>query len=153
MTGRFDRGLSPAELAAFWNSVVFYNYIPVIAGNKPGDRPPEHLWEGRTPHLFFGLVKRREAEIILVCGRELWRKKAHQKAKKAAYRVGARPFEAHEINWSPEWGAVATHILHPSGSRGWGYEENVPPVDYLFAEMNRRRLAKGIDPVATWRLA
>ncbi|MBY3575487.1 hypothetical protein HFN65_31605 [Rhizobium laguerreae] len=153
VTGRYERGLTAVESKQFWDSVVFYNYIPVIAGNKPGDRPPEHLWGGKTPQLFFDVVKRREAEIVLVCGRELWRKKPHQKAIKAAYKVGERPFEAHEINWSPEWGAVAAHILHPSGYRGWSYDENTPPVQFLFEELNRRRHAKGIATVPTGRLA
>ena len=36
----------------FWNSVVFYNYIPVVAANEARQAPPEELWHGETPRLF-----------------------------------------------------------------------------------------------------
>ncbi|GEC31685.1 hypothetical protein EFR01_18560 [Sinorhizobium fredii] len=145
VTKRLISGLTRDQSAAFWHSVIFSNYIPVIAGNKPGDRPPEGLWNGAAPHDFIENVKRTEAEIVLVCGTELWRRKPVHKAISTAYKAGGRHYEAHEINWSPEWGAVAAHIPHPSGSRGWSYKRCVPVVDYLFNVLNERRLAKGLQ--------
>lgn len=68
---RLDRGLSDAEKTAFWNSVVFYNYIPVIAATKVGERPQEAFWHGRAPEQFYEIAKQREVEIILVCGTQL----------------------------------------------------------------------------------
>ncbi|WP_200945947.1 hypothetical protein [Rhizobium sp. Leaf391] len=145
VTKRLNNGLAPEQSAAFWHSVIFSNYIPVIAGNRPGDRPPEELWNGEASHEFVANVKRTEAEIVLVCGTELWRRKPVHQAISAAYQVGARHYEAHEINWSPDWGAVAAHIPHPSGSRGWSYKRCVPVVDYLFTVLNERRFATGLQ--------
>lgn len=145
VTKRFSSGLMPEESAAFWHSVIFRNYIPVVAGNKPGDRPPAALWNGAASREFVANVQKAEAEIVLVCGTELWRRKPVHKAISAAYQAGDRHYEAHEINWSPDWGAVAAHIPHPSGSRGWSYRRCVPVVDYLFAALNERRAAKGLS--------
>ncbi len=144
VTKRLSDGLTREQSAAFWHSVIFSNYIPFIAGNKPGDRPPQELWNGAAASEFVENVKRTEAEIVLVCGTELWRRKPVHKAISAAYRAGTRHYEAHEINWAPDWGAVAAHIPHPSGSRGWSYKRCVPVVDYLFTVRNERRLARGL---------
>ena len=64
--------LTQDESVAFWRSVVFYNYIPVVGATRPNERPPERLWGGDTPDLFKAVVRRTEAEAILVCGTELW---------------------------------------------------------------------------------
>ncbi|HEY5794983.1 MAG TPA: hypothetical protein VIU82_08195 [Bosea sp. (in: a-proteobacteria)] len=141
VTKRLDAGLTREESSAFWHSVIFANYIPVVAGNVPGDRPSEAMWQGAAPLEFLGNVQATEAEIVLVCGTELWRRKPTHKAIPAAYQAGGRHYEAHEINWSPEWGAIAAHIPHPSGSYGWSYKRCVPVVDYLFAVLNERRAA------------
>ncbi|TBD89432.1 hypothetical protein [Rhizobium ruizarguesonis] len=151
VTRQLGQSLDRIGRESFWNSVVFANYIPVIAARKPKQRPPSHLWDGAAPQLYRELVKRVEAEIVLVCGRQLWRKKPHDIAIKGAYKVGERPFEAHVINWSDSYGAVATHILHPSGSFGWSYEENLPPIDYLFRVIDERRAVHGTAPVRDFR--
>ncbi|KNY14380.1 hypothetical protein AKG11_24600 [Shinella sp. SUS2] len=145
VTKRLHDGLTQEQSAAFWHSVIFSNYIPVVAGNKPGDRPPEQLWNGSASHEFVANIQRTEAEIVLVCGTELWRRKPIHKTISAAYQAGPRHYEAHEINWSSEWGAVAAHIPHPSGSHGWSYKRCVPVVDYLFAVLNERRAEKGLQ--------
>lgn len=145
VTKRLHDGLTQAQSAAFWHSVIFSNYIPVVAGNKPGDRPPEELWNGSASREFVANVQKTEAEIVLICGTEVWRRKPIHKTIPAAYQAGPRHYEAHEINWSPEWGAVAAHIPHPSGWRGWSYKRCVPVVDYLFATLNERRAQKGLQ--------
>ncbi len=142
VTKRLHEGLSREQSASFWHSVIFSNYIPVVAGNEPGDRPSHELWNGSAPHEFVANVQKTEAEIILICGTELWRRKPIHKAIHAAYQAGPNHYEAHEINWSPGWGAVAAHIPHPSGSRGWSYNRCVPVIDYLFAVLNERRAEK-----------
>jgi hypothetical protein len=153
VTRRLDQSLDRDGRAAFWNSVVFANYIPVIAANKPRQRPPAYLWDGEAPYIYRDLVRAIEAEIILVCGRQLWRKKPHDVAVMLSYAIGDRPFGAHEVNWSDSCGAVATHILHPSGSFGWSYEENLPPVDYLFRVIDERRAVHGVEAVRSFREA
>lgn len=150
---RFSEGLTKQERHDFWHSVIFSNYIPVVAGSGPGDRPSEELWNGVAGPEFVENVKRTEAEIVLVCGTELWRRKKFHHAIPAAYRVAERAYEAHEIRWSDDWYAVAAHIPHPSGSRGWSYERCNPVIDFLFSSMNTRRLAKNIGSATplTWR--
>lgn len=140
---RLDRGLGESEKAAFWNAVVFYNYIPVIAASKVGQRPLEAFWHGRAPGQFYEVARHREVEAVLVCGTQLWRKKHFDRATKDAYQAAGRGFEAHEIQWSEKYGAIAAHIPHPSGSRGWSYERSLPVRDFLFSELDRRRLQHG----------
>ncbi|MCK8779115.1 hypothetical protein M0654_03860 [Rhizobium sp. NTR19] len=153
VTGSRDKPLTREQSDAFWRSVVFYNYIPVVAASKPNSRPLPEMWEGDTPRIFFDAVKRSEAEIILVCGRDLWRRKKHHVTIPAAYNIAGRSFEAHEINWSDNYGAVAAHILHPSGSRGWTFDANVPVVNYLFDELGRRRQVRGEPTLPDWKSA
>lgn len=150
---RFSEGLTKQERHDFWHSVIFSNYIPVVAGSGPGDRPSEELWNGVAGPEFVENVKRTEAEIVLVCGTELWRRKKFHHAIPAAYRVAERAYEAHEIRWSDDWYAVAAHIPHPSGSRGWSYERCNPVIDFLFSSMNTRRAMQDIAPAVpfTWR--
>ncbi len=149
---RFSQGLTRDERHEFWHSVIFGNYIPVVAGQAPGDRPTEEMWTGDAGPKFIEDVKRNEVEIVLVCGTTLWRRKTFHHAIPSAYTVGARAYEAHEIRWSNDWYAVAAHIRHPSGARGWSYEPCNPVVDYLFRSMNERRAARCIAPARplTW---
>lgn len=150
---RFSEGLTKQERHDFWHSVIFSNYIPVVAGSGPGDRPSEELWNGAAGSEFVENVKRTEAEIVLVCGTELWRRKKFHHAIPAAYTVAERAYDAHEIRWSNDWCAVAAHIPHPSGSRGWSYERCNPVIDFLFSSMNTRRTMQDIAPAVpfTWR--
>jgi hypothetical protein len=152
---RFSQGLNRAERENFWHSVIFSNYIPVVVGNGPGERPTEELWNGSAGQEFIENVAKTEAEIVLVCGTELWRRKKFHHAVPAAYHVGQRAYEAHEIRWSEDWGAVAAHIPHPSGSRGWSYERCNSVINYLFASMNQRRAKIAVDPAipSTWTKA
>nr|WP_298099397.1 hypothetical protein [uncultured Shinella sp.] len=145
VTKRLHDGLAREQSAAFWHSVIFSNYIPVVAGNEPGDRPSEALWNGAASREFVANVQKTEAEIVLICGTEVWRRKPIHGTISNAYQVGPRSYEAHEINWTPEWGAVAAHIPHPSGSRGWSYKRCVPVIDYLLEILNERRAEKGLQ--------
>ena len=91
VTMRLSAGLTKEQSAAFWHSVIFSNYIPVIAGNRPGDRPPEELWNGSASSEFVENVKRTEVEIVLVCGVELWRRKPSHRVIPGAYQAVGRP--------------------------------------------------------------
>lgn len=148
LSRRLQRGLSSGERNDFWNSVIFYNYIPVIAAQKPNERPQDWMWEQDAPRAFRKVVKATEAEIILVCGTTLWRKKVFDVAIPDAYHAAGRGFEAHEVNWSGTYGAVAAHIPHPSGSRGWSYDRSLPVRDFLFEELRRRRNIRNEPPIS-----
>lgn len=138
--------LTQAESVAFWRSVVFYNYIPAVAANRAGQRPPEGLWSGATPDLFRAVIRRTEIEAILVCGAELWRHLPSALPIITPYEAGGEQWDGREFEVAGDWRAVAAHIPHPSGSRGWSYERCRPVVDFLFKRANELRAEKGILP-------
>lgn len=134
--------------ADFWDSVVFYNYIPVVAANKSGQRPPEELWHGEAPSLFLDVVKRIEAEAILVCGTTLWRRMVSGLVEnESAYSAGGRYWRDREYEVALPYRAVAVHIPHPSGSRGWNYERCLPAIKHLRSRVNEIRTETGIEPL------
>jgi len=71
VSGRSWAEASPAERQAFWDAVLFYNYVPVVVGTKPKQRPTEAMWRrGAAP--FLQLLEERRPQAILVCGYGLW---------------------------------------------------------------------------------
>ena len=71
VSGRPKWQLSQGELQATWNSIAFYNYIPVFVATESRVRPDHEMFElGREP--FARLVKELAPDAILVCGFELW---------------------------------------------------------------------------------
>lgn len=143
LAGR-GKGKAPSP-EAFWSSVIFQNFVPVIAGRKPKDRPASWMWEGRAHDDLRRTVKEKEVEIVLVCGTELWRKKPFDIAFKDAYEAAGRTFEAHELTYADTFNALAAHIPHPSGSRGWTYERCEPAVRFLLGSINDRRRAADVQ--------
>jgi hypothetical protein len=132
----------------FWHSVVFYNYIPVVAANKPRQRPTEELWYGQTPHLFSDVVKRVEAEAILICGTELWRRMPIGLAERQnAYQAEGRGWREREYEVALPHRAIAAHIPHPS-SWGWKIERCKPVIQHLRARTNDIRRELGIESLA-----
>lgn len=85
LTGRWDMERDGAQSKEFWDCVVFQNFVPVIAGRRPKDRPAKAMWVGRAEDDFRVNLKRHEVEIVLVCGTELWRKKPFDVARSDAY--------------------------------------------------------------------
>jgi hypothetical protein len=69
--GRRWADTTPTERQAFWDAVLFYNYVPVVVGTQSKQRPAEDMWrDGAAP--FLRLLEERRPEIILVCGYDLW---------------------------------------------------------------------------------
>ena len=134
------------ESFAFWNSVVFYNYIPMIVGNKPRDRPRDDMWLGETPKRFMDIVRTREIEAILVCGKELWWHLPAGLPGAAQYQSIGKIHESREYEVGLPYRAVAAHIPHPSGF-GWKYEPCRPVVDLLYHQANSIRSETGEDPI------
>ena len=129
----------------FWHSVVFYNYIPVVAANKPRQRPPEELWHGDAPRLFGEVVKRVEAEAILVCGVDLWRGTPIGLIERQdAYQAGGRGWREREYEVALPHRAIAAHIPHPSGW-GWKFERCEPVLQHLRTRVNDIRQELGVE--------
>jgi hypothetical protein len=134
----------PPSPEAVWSSLVFLNFVPVIVGSKSRDRPAPWMWEGRSHEVLRRTVKNKEVEVILVCGTELWRKKPSDVVFPASYAAAGKTFEAHELTYADQINALAAHIPHPSGSRGWTYERCEPAVQFLLRSINDRRRGAGL---------
>jgi len=63
--------LAEGPRQAFWNQVAFYNFVPVIVGPGPRDRPSEAQWSLATEP-FCNVLTELEPHAILVLGKELW---------------------------------------------------------------------------------
>jgi hypothetical protein len=144
LTGCLPKGKAPSA-EAIWSSLIFQNFVPVIAGKKPKDRPAPWMWKVQAHDDLRRTVKEKEVEIVLVCGTELWREKPFDIAFPDAYAAAGRTFEAHELTYAETFNALAAHIPHPSGSRGWTYGRCEPAVQFLLRSINGRRRAAEVQ--------
>lgn len=101
---------------AFWDSVVFFNYIPFVAANRARQRPLPEMWEGAAPENFRARIREHEAEAVLVCGTELWRKLPVTTGALRRYPARGRDWDARDYEVAHPYYAVAAHIPHPSGA-------------------------------------
>jgi hypothetical protein len=138
--------VTQAEMIAIWNSVIFYNYVPRIAANGPGQRPPRELWYGDAPNLFMELIKKREVEAILVCGDDLWNHLPPGLEGAPSYILNSADRRTRMYPITGPYQAVAAHMHHPSTGGGWAYARWRPVVDFLFAEVSRQRAVQGTAP-------
>lgn len=127
VTGERQNDWSDARVRAFWNSVAFYNYVPVFLAK--GKRPKVAEWRaGREPlHEALALIK---PDAMIVCGLDLWwyvmdalpGGEAANPSKRDLAQVGS---------------ARAVRIPHPTGSwgpNGYAYEAARSLVEPLLAE-------------------
>jgi hypothetical protein len=137
-----SRSWSPYDV---WSSVVFYNYVPVVAANRPRQRPPEALWHGAAPRLFGDVVKKVEAEAILICGVDLWRRMPIGLIERQnAYQAGGKNWREREYEVALPHRAVAAHIPHPS-SWGWTFDRCQPVLRHLRTRANEIRQELGVE--------
>ena len=139
-----DAGGEPKlyEPEALWSSIVFYNFVPVIVGQRPKVRPTGEMWEaGAKP--FLHVLKECEAEAVLVLGKELWHKMpvSHEPARYFDFEKSSRAARRYFLHGSAErspYRVTATYIDHPS-SFGWESGRWRPVVDYLLASIEEDR--------------
>lgn len=103
---------SLADKAEFWNSVAFYNYVQVSAGNGPRIAPAGESWD-TSAMAFKEVLEDLSPHFILVLGDRLW-----SRLPKLGQIAGA------EVNGAPRsstWlfpfikgAALAYGIKHPS---------------------------------------
>lgn len=65
------------ELAMFWDSVAFYNYVPVLVDGRPSaiggnNRRPEASMFAAGAGPFREVQARLKPDAVIVCGLELW---------------------------------------------------------------------------------
>lgn len=129
--GLAARSFSSSSSSDFWHSIVFYNYVPYVAANRPRQRPPEWMWGGAAPALFASVLKEVRPQAVLVCGTELWRRMPVGLGERLdAYQAGGRAWREREYEVELPARAMAAHIPHPS-SFGWSYARCLPVMDHL----------------------
>ncbi|WP_162559727.1 hypothetical protein [Methylobacterium radiodurans] len=124
--------LTQTESVKFWQSVAFYNFVPMIAANKPRQRPPAQLWVGDAPRLFLEVVRELQPEGILVCGSDTWHHLPPGIPSDRRYQSSEQWWSTKEFDTGAEHPAIALPIHHPS-KPGWSYGPCVPILDQLFA--------------------
>ena len=62
-----------AERRAFWDAIMFTNYIPVSVGKGANADPSEEMWEAAVPR-FAQLIKTYTPDLLVVLGHGLWQR-------------------------------------------------------------------------------
>ena len=137
---------------AIWSSVMFYNYVPVVVANSPGVRPTPEMWAGGQEP-FLKVIEQNEVEAVLVLGKQLWDNMppSDEPATTFDFEGSQKWVRRYLFHGRPERGlqrVIATHINHPSGSRGWTGARWLPVVDHLFDEVRRER--ESLKHVVGW---
>jgi hypothetical protein len=104
VAGRKKWEMTAEEIRAVWDSVVFYNYVPVYAAPGPRASPTNEMFEmGAAP--FETVVERYRPEVIVVCGDRLW-----------WWLLKGRKFEKdpYSLGTFQIGGALAMRMKHPS---------------------------------------
>jgi hypothetical protein len=107
-----------------WNSLVFYNYIPVVLTDGPRkEEPTREQWAAGCDY-FFKVMMDREAEAVIVLGDRLWHN----------MEASHEPFETFDVNGRERWlrryflhgsaerspyRTLTAHVPHPTGSYGF----------------------------------
>jgi hypothetical protein len=71
ISGRKKAAMTRDEIRAIWDSVIFYNYVPVYVARGPRVAPTNEMFEmGALP--FKKVINEFSPEVIVVCGYRLW---------------------------------------------------------------------------------
>jgi hypothetical protein len=98
-----ERTADREECRAFWQNVLFYNFIQQYVAKEPRIRPTKAMWEdSANTNAFEEVVHAHRPDLILVLGKEL---SLHLQTCRAKLRKGISFVEIH----------------HPQ-SRGWKYD-------------------------------
>lgn len=133
------------DRVAIWSSIVFYNYVPVVVADGPRIRPTQAMWDaGREP--FFEVMRRSQAEAVLVLGEALWNNMPASDEPAYTFDFEGQPKWARRYSLSGSGDVpnrvTATYINHPS-SHGWSGTRWRPVVDFLFLAIEAERARTG----------
>lgn len=145
LSGRHHTELTRDDRAAIWHSVVFYNYVPFMDCAFARQSPSvEAFRAGAQP--FVDLVRKVEAEAVLVCGARLWRNMPSGSGRPVLMHDSRLTHDQSRIyEYSPgnPYRAVAVPINHPStgfNARMWR-----PTLEWLLdAVRAERRRIEGV---------
>jgi hypothetical protein len=110
---------------------MFANYIPVIAANRPRQRPPASLWSAEAAARYRRMIDDNSVDAVLVCGKETFLNTPFDERLPGMYRMRGLDCSARLIKRQDGGTALAAYIHHPTGSFGWGYAKSLPPVVWL----------------------
>jgi hypothetical protein len=74
---RDPRKLTDYDADAFWNAVIFYDFVPVLVDGRPfkdggnNRRPTREMFEAGTEPLKL-VLRQHEPQAVIVCGLTLW---------------------------------------------------------------------------------
>lgn len=135
------QAMSWAERQALWHSVIFYNYIPVVAAASSAQPVPEAFWHGAAVDAFRHVIRVHEIEAILVCGKRLWDGMARAMPEEATDSPDLRRYRVQD-----DFRVVAAFMHHPAAGRGWSFERWKGTADRLYAEVAVERARHGHPP-------
>jgi hypothetical protein len=98
-----DRWANRSERRAFWQNVLFYNFIQQYVAKNPGIRPSKAMWlDSSNANAFEEVVGIHCPDLILVLGKKL-----------ASYVENCPSMKSSRI---------VTVVIHHPAWPGWGYE-------------------------------
>ncbi len=107
------------KLAAFWNSVLAYNYVQKLIPGGHTSPVPKAFWSFSEP-MFRTVLEQYRPEAIVVTGRRLWRNMADEDVVISKSDVVTDTRVGYRLNDGPIVPAI--HIRHPS-SRGFDWRD------------------------------
>jgi len=102
---------------AFWNSVMFYNYIQESVGDAPRIRPTPAMWEKGAPP-FLEVLARYQPRLVLAVGKQLWDHLPKIGRSGPSIVLGNRERESW-LYAHPAGEALALWIYHPASPKWW----------------------------------
>ena len=124
VAGRKKWQMAQTEIRTLWDSIAFYNYVPVFAATGPRQRPTAAMFEsGHTP--FMQLLTELRPEAIIVCGNDTW-----WWMRRGVLGGVDRPPQASTCHIGT---ALAAHIMHPSANQ-FSSTQIRPIVERILAE-------------------
>ena len=108
--GRPRWQISDQENAALWQSLMFYNYVPVIAAAWSREAPTDEMFRAGAS-LLPQVIAEHKPQAILVCGGRLWW---------WVLKGIGHPGKPNETQFVDLHGVPAAHIRHPSA--GFSYD-------------------------------
>ena len=104
---------------AFWNSVLFYNFVPVFLSGARVSPTPEQFASGAEP--LSKVCSEHKPDVILACGKRLW----------------GHLYSSLDSDKTHYQGIPISYITHPSARFSWRNER--PAVDALLARVTTPR--------------
>jgi hypothetical protein len=125
----------PGRLSAFWNSLLFYNYIQRLVKGGARNAPSPADWAISHPQ-FRPVLEVLKPDAMLVLGRRLWR---NMEDEDAILRESSNPLETVVGYRLSDGRMVPTmHIRHPSSAGFNGVELSGRVRAFVEAERPRR---------------